>query len=295
LEQPLPETLRALIPSLELLCVILAVAAIGMNMRIGTVAGIVRRPAAALRGLGAMFVVLPLLTLAFTWLLPLDAVVRAALLAMAVAPAAPLVASREKEGGDAFDFVIGVEVASCVAAVLAAPLWLFLITRLFDRAVEIDLRAMVADMVMTIGAPLLTGVLVKHFAPSLAAGLRKPLSLVAMSTLMVLMVVQVAISREVVWQTFGSGAFLAIVLTMVSGLAAGHLLGGPEPSRRRALASATMTRHPGIAILLAGMAEPERLAEVSGAILLILLTGKPIFSLYARRMERVHGTSALEI
>jgi BASS family bile acid:Na+ symporter len=294
LEQPLPETLRALIPSLELLSVILAVAAIGMNMRIGTVAGIARRPAAALRGLSAMFLVLPLLTLAVTWLLPLDPVVRATLLAIAVAPAAPLVASRETEGGEAFDFVIGLEVASCAAAVLAAPLWLFLVTRLFDRTVEVDLLAMVANMVVTIAAPLLAGVLVAHFAPSRAAVVRQPLSRVAMTTLVVLMVVQVVISRELVWQTFGSGAFIAIILTLISGLAAGHLLGGPEPSRRRALASATMTRHPGIAILLAEMAEPERLAEVSGAILLILLTGKPIFSLYARRMAQVHGTSALQ-
>jgi BASS family bile acid:Na+ symporter len=85
------------------------------------------------------------------------------------------------------------------------------------------------------------------------------------------------------------------VLTLASGLATGHLLGGPDPSRRRALASATMTRHPGIAILLAGMAEPDRLADVSAAILLVLLTGKPIFNLYARRMERIHGASALQI
>lgn len=295
MELPLPESLQALIPPLELLCVILAVAAIGMNMRLGTAAGIVRKPSAALRGLGAMFLLLPLLTLAITWLLPLDPVMRAVLLAIAVAPAAPLVASRETEGGEAFDFVIGLEVASCAAAVLAAPLWLFLITRLFDRTVEMDLSAMVADMVVTIAAPLVAGVLVRHFAPAPAAALRQPLSRVAMTTLMVLMVVQVAISRELVWQTFGSGAFLAIVLTLASGLATGHLLGGPDPSRRRALASATMTRHPGIAILLAGMAEPDRLADVSAAILLVLLTGKPIFNLYARRMERIHGASALQI
>jgi uncharacterized membrane protein YadS len=52
MDQLLPESLRTLIPPLELLCVIMAVAAIGMNMQIGTAAGIVRKPAAALRGLG---------------------------------------------------------------------------------------------------------------------------------------------------------------------------------------------------------------------------------------------------
>ena len=49
----------------------------------------------------------------------------------------------------------------------------------------------------------------------------------------------------------GNGSLAAIVAFVFIGLAAGHLLGGPEPANRTVLAFTTSSRHPGIAIAIA--------------------------------------------
>ena len=42
------------------------------------------------------------------------------------------------------------------------------------------------------------------------------------------------------------------------GLAAGHLLGGPDPENRTVLALSTAPRHPGVAIALAAATFPDQ-------------------------------------
>ena len=55
----------------------------------------------------------------------------------------------------------------------------------------------------------------------------------------------------------GPQALLAMVLLTAVALAAGHLLGGPHPEDRAALAVASATRHPGLALLVANANFPE--------------------------------------
>jgi BASS family bile acid:Na+ symporter len=49
------------------------------------------------------------------------------------------------------------------------------------------------------------------------------------------------------------GTLSAIVIISLCGLAAGHLLGGPDEDDRTVLAFATVSRHPGVAIAIAAL------------------------------------------
>jgi BASS family bile acid:Na+ symporter len=69
----------------------------------------------------------------------------------------------------------------------------------------------------------------------------------------------------------GQGTLVVTVAVVAFGLLVGHLLGGPDPGNRRALASATVHRHPAIALLLASGAFPGHEATVIGTVLLYLL------------------------
>ena len=71
------------------------------------------------------------------------------------------------------------------------------------------------------------------------------------------------------------------------GLLVGHLLGGPDPGNRRALASATVLRHPAIALLLASGAFPEHEATVIGTVLLYLLAALLLAVPYERWRKSV--------
>jgi BASS family bile acid:Na+ symporter len=85
----------------------------------------------------------------------------------------------------------------------------------------------------------------------------------------------------------GQGTLFAIVAVVAFGLLVGHLLGGPDPGNRGALASATVLRHPAVALLLASGAVPEHEATVIGTVLLYLLTALLIAIPYERWRKSV--------
>jgi BASS family bile acid:Na+ symporter len=80
----------------------------------------------------------------------------------------------------------------------------------------------------------------------------------------------------------GDGSLALIILTLSAGIAAGHLLGGPEPSRRVALAQAAATRHPGIAAIIVQRNFDDR--RVMLAVILFLLTSIVISAMYGKWM-----------
>jgi BASS family bile acid:Na+ symporter len=82
----------------------------------------------------------------------------------------------------------------------------------------------------------------------------------------------------------GDGALAVIILTVVAGIAAGHLFGGADSTRQFALAQAATTRHPGIALLIARTHFRDQ--QVTLAIILFLLTSIVVSALYAKWMTR---------
>jgi len=64
---------------------------------------------------------------------------------------------------------------------------------------------------------------------------------------------------------------LIILVVIVFGLLFGELLGGSDRGIRSALGSATVSRHPAIALLLASGAFPQQQATVIGTVLIYLL------------------------
>ena len=90
----------------------------------------------------------------------------------------------------------------------------------------------------------------------------------------------------------GNGTVVAIAAFILAGLAAGHLLGGPDPDDRTVLAFCTAFRHPGVAIAIAGANFPGQ-KLVSAAVLLYLLVSAvvsiPILAWRRRQHARIAG------
>ena len=83
---------------------------------------------------------------------------------------------------------------------------------------------------------------------------------------------------------------LAVLADRVGGvilLLVGHLLGGPDSGNRGALASATVSRHPAIALLLASGAFPEHESNVIAMVLLYLLAALLLAIPYERWRKSV--------
>jgi BASS family bile acid:Na+ symporter len=81
---------------------------------------------------------------------------------------------------------------------------------------------------------------------------------------------------------------LAILLFIGIGLAAGHLLGGPDDGNRTALALATATRHPGVAIAVVHAVAPAE-KDVAAVVFLYLLVGVAASIPYMKWRQRVRA------
>ena len=139
-------------------------------------------------------------------------------------------------------------------------------------------------------APLLLGLAVRGFAPTLADKLAGPVSKLA-GVLLLLGIVPLLIAVfPVLGQLVTPATLLAFVLFNVIGLTVGHLMGGPDPDQSVVLALSTASRHPMIAI---SIATANRLdPKVGATILLALLVNAVVGGLYVAWHRRQHPVPA---
>jgi BASS family bile acid:Na+ symporter len=87
----------------------------------------------------------------------------------------------------------------------------------------------------------------------------------------------------------GNGTILVMIVLAVVGLAAGHLLGGPDLEDRTVLALASSVRHPGIAIAIAHANFPDQKLAPAAVLLYVIVSGiasRPYLSWTGRQRAR---------
>jgi BASS family bile acid:Na+ symporter len=266
--------------------VVLLVLAIGLRSRPDESLLLLRRPDLGIRALAAMFVLQPAFVLLLVWLLDLRVGVGAALLGFSVAPVLPPWAKKGYAMGAASDYVIGLEVMATAASILVVPVMIWIANGVFGVHTARDPWSVELMLLVTIGLPLAVGMGVGRFwpapAPRLAFLADRAGSVVLLIGGVVLLVAR---GRDIVAVT-GRGTIVVSVLIIGFGLLAGHLLGGPDPRKRGALASANVSRHPGVALLLASSALPEDVPAVTGAVLLYLIASMVVPIPYERWQKR---------
>jgi BASS family bile acid:Na+ symporter len=140
--------------------------------------------------------------------------------------------------------------------------------------------------------PLVLGVAIRRWMPGFAEKIAHPLMVFAIS----LLAIGAIILLFVVWPTakalIGNGTVLIIALVVLLGTVAGHLLGGPDPTNRTALALSTGARHPAVAFAVAtsGGADPR---EELGAILLYAIIGAILLIPYVK--QRPKATAGMKV
>jgi BASS family bile acid:Na+ symporter len=126
---------------------------------------------------------------------------------------------------------------------------------------------------------LLAGLTIKAMAPAFARRIVPWVAHIGTLLLLAALIPVLITAWPAVAALVGDGSVAAIALVVVTAIAAGHFLGGPDPDERTALAFSTSMRHPGIAVAIAGLAVPEE-PRVQAAVLLYLLIAVVATSLY---------------
>jgi BASS family bile acid:Na+ symporter len=277
----------AILKLVLLLGVVLLVMAIGIRVRLEEPLLLLRRPALALRAMVAMYLALPAFVLLLVWFVPLQAGVGAVLLGFAVSPVLPPWAAKGAAVGGKPDYVIGLQVLSSGFALLAVPIMIWIGYRMFGVQTALDPLAVELVLLVTVAVPLALGMGIARLWPGSAPRLGAIADRVGGVTLMLGAVLLLIVHGRAILGVIGQGTLLVIVAVAAFGLLVGHLLGGPDPGNRGALASATVLRHPAVALLLAAGAFPEQEATVIGTVLLYLLAALLLAVPYERWRKSV--------
>lgn len=264
-----PQTLLKL---LILAGVVLLVIAIGLRARLRRPLLILRQPQLALRAMLAMYVAMPLVALLLVTLLPHRPGVGVALLGLTVSPVLPPWGKKGTAlGGDA-DYVIGLQVLSCVLALLAEPVMIAVGARWFGVETVLAPWAVEKVLLVTVLAPLAVGLGLARLSPERASGLAEQAERLGGVLLLAGVLLLLVLQAPAILGAIGQGTVALIALLVAAGLLLGHALAGPDPTHRWPLASATVSRHPAVALLLASAAVPQHQPTVVGTVLLYLLT-----------------------
>lgn len=262
--------------------IVFIVLSIGLAAPPGAIRAGFGKPMNIARAMVAMFLFFPMFALAVTWIIPLDPAARIALLALAVSPMPPILPIKEQKLGGELDYVLAIQLAASLVALAAAPLMFMLAGQIFGREASFDALGVARTIMVTIVVPLGVGLGVAAIAPEAAARFSRPFRALGMTLLAVGFLI-------VIWQAWPGIQAAALSLTIVAavlmglfGLAVGHWLGGPFHGNRHALAVATISRHPGVAIGLAAAADLEPKQPIVAVVLMYLLVMALLGALYAR-------------
>ena len=271
---------------------VLALVAVGLQSRWSDLIYALSRPALVLRAVVAVNIIVPLVAVLLAELFPLEPVVKAGIILMAVAPLSPAVPVRMLKVGATPSFTVGLYVVLVLLSILIVPITLAILSRVYPVDVRFTLEAAARLAISSILIPLLIGIIVSTFFPAIAKRALKPARLLSSVGLLLCLALVTITMWDEMTALLGNGALLVILLTIAAGLLAGHLLGGPERKDRAALSAAAAIRHPGLAGAI--IAENFAGAGIEAVTMLFLLAAVLTTAIYfavnkARRPTGVIG------
>ncbi len=250
--------------------IFLAVLGVGMRVAPGDLLYLLRSPWRLLRSLLAMNVLAPAVAIVVCKTFLLHPAVIVALVTLAIAPVAPLFsqAMLPLVQPERAAYARGVYFASAVLSVVLTPLAVEVINALFGGDEHVDPLTVAKVVAGSVLLPLGVGLAMVRRWPAARRwipAIQKVSSLVLLACAVPIVVGAWPLMASV----YREGTLTAVVVITLVGLAAGHVLGGPDENDRTVLAFATVTRHPGVAITVATLTE-QPLAPIGVLVALLV-------------------------
>lgn len=226
-----------------------------------------------MRAVLAMDVVVPLVAVALAATLPLEVPVKIALVTLSLAPLPPTFSGKPLKAGGKISYTVGLFVAITFIAVFFIPLALTLLTRVFGIPLQMEPSAIWALVVWSLLVPLASGLVIHQLAPAFADRIAYAVARTGTMVLLVGFAAILARAWPAMISLVGNGTILAMIVLAIVAMAAGHLLGGPDPEDRATLALASAGRHPAIAIAIAQTNFPDQKLASAAVLLYLLVCG----------------------
>jgi bile acid:Na+ symporter, BASS family len=272
--------------------IMLTVLGLGLTASLQDATFLFRRPVLLLRAVLSMNLVMPVIAVLIATSFAVRYEIKVALVALAVSPVPPIIQKKQISAGGREEYVVGLLVAMSLLAIILVPLTVLILDEVFDRAGGIGPAAVAKIMAMSVLAPLLAGLLIRHWIPA-AEKASKAIISIAGILLMIAAVVLLYGLWPVIRAYLGNGVVLMLALIAIIGLAVGHLLGGPRAADRTALAMSTASRHPAVALAIATSGVLMDPKPELGIILLYLLVATLVSIPYQKWRARTAAHTLL--
>src|SRR5262245_24394819 len=279
--------LAQLVPLVLKVSIGLIVASVAMTATPGDVTSLLRRPALLVRSLLAMNVVMPALAVVMAVAFGFKPELEAALILLAVSPVPPILPKKQIQAGGDRSYALGLLGVSAAVSLVSVPASVAIIGNLLGRPVHVPMATIAPVIASSVLLPLFLGRIIGGLAGAAAARWAKPLGTLGTVLLLLAVLPVLAVAWRPVLGMVGDWTLVAIVLFVLAGLLVGHVLGGPDPSDRTVLALATASRHPGVAVAVAGaIAAPEHRLPLAAAVVLCVLAGGVATAPYVKWRQR---------
>ena len=248
-----------------------------------------RRPRLLVRSFAAMFVVMPLFAIMMTRLVSLNRAVVIALIALSISPVPPILPNKVNKSGGLAPYGLGLMVTAATFSIGFVPLAVYLIGKYFNRPFAMGLGTVAELIVLSVLIPLSAGILFRKVASTAAERIAGPLARIAGVVLLIGVLCLFAFTLPKTWALMGNGTLIALIAFAIVGLAVGHLFGGPGLEERITLALSTASRHPALALAIAGVNIPEEPRVISAVVLYILVSALLTIPYVAWQRKEVRG------
>lgn len=227
---------------------------IGLALVPGEFRQVWRRPRMIGKGLLSVLVVVPVLALCVARVADLPRPAEVGIVLMSIAPGAPVALRRALDAGGHRAFAPALQVTVAVLAVISMPLSVAALDAFYGASASIDPRQLMRQVFLAQLLPLGLGAATRGFWHGRAARIEPVVTRIGT----VLLLILATLAMLDVWQeVIGAGLRLTLAIAVVTllALAAGHLIGGPDPATRTAVAISSAARNPGLALLAATLNE----------------------------------------
>lgn len=262
--------------------IVLVVFAIGLETTWANAISLFRQPALLIKSLVARNVAMPLVAILLAKVFPIHPAVKGAIVLLSVTPIPPVLPNALLKAGARASYACGLLVSHSVLAIVLVPLTVEVMNLIFGTQAHFGPLPVGKEIVLAILVPLAAGMALRYALQASRPRFARSVGMIGT----ILLLVAILSLLVVAWQTLqvvsGNGALVALMLFVVAGLAAGHALGGPKPSDRTALALATASRHPGLAIAIAAANFPAQAKLAAGVVIIYLLLSQILFIGYKR-------------
>ncbi len=236
--------------------IMLQVLAVGVQADPAGLLTCVRRPLWLVRIIVAMFIAVPLLAAGLVKISSAPRGMKVSILLMAMAAVAPLLPRKLLHIGVGAAFADSLSAVTMVLAIPLVPMTASALGAIFGRETVVSAASVAGTLASTFLVPFAAGLVLKAVLGDRATRIGEWANTI--STIMLVVIVLALVAAQfgtilpMLWESW------PIVIAFAAGsLLIGHVLGGPDPRERTALAIATVTRHPGLVLLIATSSFPN--------------------------------------